>query len=130
MKTLLALLLLIPSLSWGDKYFIACKLTQNINFVVNEKTIYNPEEQETGLFYIDLKNKIIGMQGDIRIFEYNFTNETETFISALYETSFNTHQYITIDRYTLDLEFKISESDGSEAIALDKFKCNPISKKF
>ena len=32
MKTLLALLLLIPTLSWGDKIYLECKCKKNINY--------------------------------------------------------------------------------------------------
>ena len=80
MKTLLALLLLIPSLSWGDKILLC---DSDYIWKLNEGNQYLED-----------------VQGE---FIYDFVEESEIYLQFIYYTSDGKEVIILLNKYTLDL---------------------------
>ena len=79
MKTLLALLLLIPSLSWGDKITFRCSGLDGY-FVLKEDVF---------------SDNLAQYHDDGRIFYYEKTNENDVFVNFKYKKMENTDVEIT-----------------------------------
>ena len=130
MKTLLALLLLIPSLSWGENFFISCLATKykasiKSDYIYFEK---HPHDEDIVNFYINMKEKVIGRQNTIGFTEFEFTNEQDEYVCGGFDKSTDIVQYICINRYTLELT--IHDSNSKEWTDRYYYRCKPVDKKF
>ena len=128
MKTLLALLLLIPSLSWGEKFYLSCKSNKLEDFENGKTEYFDPTYQINELFYVDMNRKVIGKQRSMGGFHlYEFTNEKEEFVCGLY-TLPDASQYICVNRYTLDLSARTS--NNIKELKRRSYSCENIEQKF
>ena len=130
MKTLLALLLLIPSLSWGDIFFMSCMPTKYQSSKNSEIIYYEPNPDYVENFFVDMKKKVIGrgIKTSLGFLDYEFTNEQDGFVCGGYDISYGVTQYICVNRLTLDLT--ISESDGKEWSNEFNYNCEQVERKF
>ena len=108
MKTLLALLLLIPSLSWGNEIYLEC-IDRDM-----------PELKE--IVIIDLPNYTLWTQGGM--FQYMIYQQNNALIRAQEANTGGTSTVI-IDRLTG--VYTLLDDDGNWLATSD---CEPIRKKF
>ena len=128
MKKLLALLLLIPSLSWGDIFFMSCMPTKYQSSKNSEIIYYEPNPDNVENFFVDMKKKVIGRETSLGFLDYEFTNEQDEFVCGGIDTSKGVSQYICVSRFTLDI--RIRESDGKEWSNKVNYNCEQVEKKF
>jgi len=127
MKTLLALLLLIPSLSWGSDSYFGCKLIARIDHVGDNVEDFVLSEAETELMNINLEKGII-VFGKLET-EYMILNTSETHITAYKNISTKIDTYISLNRYTLSMNSKNKSKKDDKLLFETNWICNPIEKK-
>lgn len=126
--TLLALLLLIPCLSWGDIFYMSCMPTKYQISENSEIDYFEPDPENLVNFYVDIKKNVIGRQSSWGYMEYDFTNEQDEFVCGGRDMSTTLTQYVCINRYTLDLRMRESNTIKSSNIVT--YKCEHVEKKF
>ena len=128
MKIFLALLLLIPSLSWGEIFFMSCMPIKHQSSKNSEVTYYEPYQKDIENFYVNMKKELIGRQTSMGFYDYEFTNEQDEYVCGGTEISTKINQYICVNRFTLDLTIK--DSDTKEWSNKVDYKCEQVEKKF
>jgi hypothetical protein len=110
MKTLLALLLLIPSLSWGEEIKLICNYTKEVYMTEGEwqDSIFLDTEKKY-IFIFDSNNKSLVKYYDYGNKEYYLDNQNsdEVIYHYTYEdTSMNVShsEILELNRFTLEIK--------------------------
>ena len=120
MKFLLTLLLLIPSLSWGENLYINCKFFKQINWsdMTNEfPEGYTQEELFKLNFEEETISNIYGVQGYL----YSSTDEQYVFYANGIK--------ISINRYNLQMTREYLDDSAQNLITTSFYKCSLIKRK-
>ena len=144
MRTLLALLLLIPSLSWGKEIFLNCevqnaKKNEHLDITVVIKDF--PLNAKIILFSRDVRNELKLSQSEI---EYSFSgkaisswlvNRNELMMKKLENDKYENIEG-TLNKISLELEIKHIDDDKQkvewgtiDATRISPYKCYKTSKK-
>ncbi|MDB2359800.1 hypothetical protein N9W04_02950 [Alphaproteobacteria bacterium] len=114
MKTLLTLLLLIPSLSWGES-LLRCNMIDN-------------DWMGDYFFKVGKNNKNIKWISDNgNEYTYDFSEENEVFIKFDNYINERRNVLIILNQYTLELDF-YSYPEGSDTVIYN-YQCKIIEKQ-
>ena len=130
MKKLLILLLLVPSLSWGDE-FLQCK-DKNSDFIDEYKLL----EDKTRLIPLSWSDDDDPFFSNGKLKGYDFVSENEMFIVFAFESLDYEGNYenmtplvkIIFNKFTLGMEF-IRQETGITPFTVIESQCKLLEKK-
>lgn len=113
MKTLLTLLLLIPSLSWGES-LLKCKMIEY-------------DWMGDYFFKVGKNNQNITWISDTSEYTYEFSEQNEIYVKFDNYINNQRKNLIILNKYTLELDF-YSYPEGADTI-LYNYQCEIIEKQ-